>query len=41
MFIRVTKSKNHEYLKVVENYKKDGKVKQRMVANLGKLETVK
>jgi len=40
MFIRVTKSKNHEYVKVVENYREDGKVKQRVIANLGKLEDI-
>jgi transposase len=40
MFIRVTKSKNHEYVKVVENYREDGKVKQKVIANLGKLEDI-
>ena len=40
MFIRVIKSKNHEYVKVVENYREDGKVKQRVIANLGKLENI-
>ena len=40
MFIRVIKSKNHEYVKVVENYREDGKVKQRVIANLGKLEDI-
>jgi transposase len=40
MFIRVTKSKNHQYVKVVENYREEGKVKQRVVANLGKLEDI-
>ena len=38
MFIRIIKSKNHEYIKIVENYREDGKVKQRVVANLGKVE---
>jgi len=40
MFIRVIKSKNHEYVKVVENYREEGKVKQRLIANLGKLENI-
>ncbi|HFU76343.1 MAG TPA: hypothetical protein ENK66_08875 [Arcobacter sp.] len=40
MFIRVTKSKNHQYVKVVENYREDGKVKQKVIANLGKLEEI-
>jgi len=37
MFIRVIKSKNHKYLKLVESYREDGKIKQRVIANLGKL----
>ena len=40
MFIRIIKSKNHEYIKIVENYREDGKVKQRVVANLGKVEDI-
>jgi len=40
MFVRVIKSKNHEYVKVVESYREDGKVKQRVIANLGKLENI-
>ena len=40
MFIRVTQSKNHQYVKVVENYREDGKVKQKVIANLGKLEDI-
>ena len=40
MFIRVVKSKNQEYIKIVENYREDGKVKQRVVANLGKVENI-
>jgi transposase len=40
MFIRVIKSKNHEYVKVVENYREDGRVKQRVIANLGRLENI-
>jgi transposase len=38
MFVRVTKSKNHEYVKIVHSYREDGKIKQKVVANLGKLE---
>ncbi len=40
MFIRVTKSKNHKYLKLVKNYREDGKVKQKVIANLGKLDDI-
>lgn len=40
MFIRVVKSKNQEYIKIVENYREDGKIKQRVVANLGKVENI-
>ena len=40
MFIRVINSKNHKYIKVVENYREDGKVKQKVIANLGKLEDI-
>jgi len=40
MFIRVTKSKNHEYLKLVENYREDGKIKQKVIANLGKVKDI-
>jgi len=40
MFIRITKSKNHQYVKVVKNYREDGKVKQKVIANLGKLEDI-
>ena len=40
MFIRVINSKNHKYIKVVENYREDGRVKQKVIANLGKLEDI-
>ena len=40
MFIRVIDSKNHKYIKVVKNYREDGKVKQKVIANLGKLEDI-
>jgi len=36
MFIRVKKSKGHEYLQVVHNEKVNGKVKQRVLGNLGR-----
>ncbi len=40
MFIRIIKSKNHEYIKIVENYREDRKIKQRVIANLGKVENI-
>lgn len=38
MYLKVTKAKNKEYLKIVESYwdKKDKKVKHRVIANLGR-----
>jgi len=38
MFLRVVNSKKYKYIKIVENYREDGKIKQRVVANLGKLQ---
>jgi len=38
MFLRVVNSKRHKYIRIVENYREDGKIKQKVVANLGKLE---
>jgi hypothetical protein len=38
MFFRVKKSQNREYLQIVENRREDGKVKQRVLATLGRIE---
>ena len=39
MYVRVTKSGNRSYLQIVEGYRDDaGRVKQRVVANLGRLD---
>ena len=40
MFLRVINSKNHKYIRIVENYREDGKIKQKVIANLGKLEDI-
>jgi len=36
-FLRVVDSKKHEYIRIVENYREGGKIKQKVIANLGKL----
>jgi transposase len=38
MFFRVKKSQDREYLQIVENRREDGRVKQRVIATLGRLE---
>jgi len=38
MFARIKKSGRHEYLQVVENRKEQGRVKQRVVATIGRLD---
>jgi transposase len=38
MFFRVKKSQSREYLQIVENRREDGKVKQRVIATLGRIE---
>ena len=37
MFARVKKSGKYQYLQIVENRKEKGKVKQRVIATLGRL----
>jgi len=41
MFARVITSKGNKYLNIIENYRDGKKIKQRVVANLGKLENIK
>ena len=38
MFARVKKSGNYQYLQIVENNKEKGKVKQRVIATLGRMD---
>ena len=38
MFARVKKSGKHQYLQIVENKKEKGKVKQRVIATIGRLD---
>jgi len=40
MFVRVKPSGNHRYLQVVESYREGSRVRQRVVAILGRLETI-
>nr|WP_129408176.1 hypothetical protein [Marinitoga lauensis] len=40
MFLRVVKnSKGVEYLRIVENYRENGKIKQKTIANLGRVDS--
>ena len=41
MFARVITSKGNKYLNIIENYRDGKKIKQRVVANLGRLENIK
>jgi len=38
MFARVKKSGKYEYLQIVENRKEKGKVKQRVIATIGRMD---
>ena len=37
MFVRTVGSKGHRYVRIVENYREGGKLRQRVIANLGNL----
>ena len=41
MFFRTKKSKGYEYLQIVEGYRENGKVRQRVLMTLGNLEHLK
>lgn len=41
MFLKITAARGYQYLKLVESYREEGKVKQRQIANLGRLEHLK
>jgi hypothetical protein len=38
MFVRRTQSRGHTYLKIVRNERRDGKVKQKVLFTLGRLD---
>ena len=38
MFARVKKSGNYQYLQIVENHKEKGKVKQQVIATIGRMD---
>jgi len=40
MFLKTTISQGHKYLQIIQSYRKDGKVKHRVVANLGRADAV-
>ena len=41
MFTRITKAGGHQYLQLVESFRNDsGKVRTRVVANLGRLDQI-
>ena len=40
MFLKKTYSKNHTYLSLSETYREDGKVRHRVIAQLGRLDTL-
>ena len=41
MFFRVKKSQERAYLQIVENRRENGRVKQRVIATLGRLEQLR
>ena len=41
LFIKTTKAKNYEYIKLVESYWKDGKSKHRVLYNFGRTDLIK
>ncbi|SHE77918.1 hypothetical protein SAMN02745164_01121, partial [Marinitoga hydrogenitolerans DSM 16785] len=41
MFLRIVKNnKGTEYLRIVENYRENGKNKQKVIANLGRVDNI-
>ena len=41
MFIKTTKAKNYEYIKLVEAYREDGRSKQRVLYNFGRADLIR
>lgn len=40
MFLKTTISQGHKYLQIIQSYRKDGKAKHRVVANLGRADAI-
>ncbi len=40
MFVKITKSKDKKYVQIVKSYRENGKVKHKIVLNLGRLDIV-
>lgn len=40
MFIKITKAKTNEYVQLVRSYREDGRVKHKVILNLGKLKDI-
>ena len=41
MFLKITKSNGYQYVRIVRSYWKDGKSRQQVVLNLGRLDILK
>ena len=41
MYIRITKAGGHEYAQLVESFREGGKVRKRVIANLGRVDEIK
>mgnify|MGYP000551246416 CR=1 FL=1 len=41
MFLKITKSKGYQYVRIVRSYWKDSKSRQEVVLNLGRLDILK
>ncbi|MGQ9848112.1 MAG: IS1634 family transposase [Bacteroidales bacterium] len=41
MFIKITKAGGYEYAKIVHNYRENGKIKQKVLLNLGRIDELK
>ncbi|GFN24295.1 hypothetical protein TAMC210_26130 [Thermanaeromonas sp. C210] len=40
MFIKITKSKNYQYVQLVQSYRENGVVKHKVLLNLGRLDEI-
>jgi hypothetical protein len=41
MFLKISESKEHTYLRIAESYRENGCVKQKTISNLGRLDKLK
>ncbi len=41
MFVKITNAGGYQYVRLVENYRENGKVKQRVLFNFGRLDILK